>query len=158
MDQLTAEFLKDVYTTIELDDRLEEVEEASRWVYKGGSTPLSQKINNVSGEFKSLVYDLEQTHKIPSINKDLANALKKTQREIEAVPSLKITLAFQPSQEFIKSIVNKYFNNLYQKTVLDISVDPTIIAGCKMEYGGEYQDFSLEKATDEAIQQIVLNK
>lgn len=155
MDEVTKTILSDVYTGDQLIGRLEEVEEASRWVYKGGQSPLSEKILNVSDPFINILRQLEANNKLPTARKDLSSKLKKVAKEIDSIDPVKMTLAFAPSSELLKKIEEKFLADKSGKAILDITVDPQIIGGCIIEYGGEYRDYSLVKQLEGAIEQAV---
>jgi len=155
MDEVTKTILSDVYTAGQLIERLEEVEEASRWVYKGGQSPLSEKILNVSDPFIKIIRQLEEENKLPTARKDLSGKLKKVTKEIDSIDPVKMTLAFTPSTELLKKIEEQFLADKNEKAILDITVNSQIIGGCILEYGGEYRDYSLVKQLEGAIEQAV---
>ena len=57
-EEIFDSITKDVQTTDQRDAFLEQVEETSRWIYKGGKRILSEKIKGmVSEEFRKLVVE-----------------------------------------------------------------------------------------------------
>lgn len=69
-------------------------------------------------------------------------------KQLAALPVIQITLAFQPKEELIKRIQDWFYRTLSTFVVLDIAVNPDIIAGAIVTTNGKYYDFSLEKQTE----------
>ncbi len=64
---------------------------------------------------------------------------------------LNLTLAFEPSQEFLDNIYKWVTKNIGQDLILNISVDPKILGGTVISFGGYYLDYSLSKKLDRAF-------
>lgn len=54
-----------------------------------------------------------------------------------------LTLAINPDLNFLSSLQEWFSNNLEQKVVFDLKVDPQIIGGAKIICREHYRDFSL---------------
>ncbi len=156
-EDIYKKFLENIETTEALNARVEDIEETKRWIYKEGKKPLNEKIKaRVSENFRSLISQLEAADELPSTRKELTAFFKGAIEYAEKIPSVKLALAFLPSQDFLKKISSWLAVELGKKAVVDISVDEKIIAGATIEYDGEYRDFSFAAKLDEVIEQEVM--
>jgi len=158
-EDIYQNFVENILTLEALNDRVEDIEETKRWIYKDGKKPLNEKIKGrVSENFRSLIFQLEAADELPNARKELTAFFKGAIEYAEKIPSVKLSLAFLPSQDFLKKISNWLASELGKKAVVDVSVDETIIAGATIEYDGEYRDFSFAAKLDEVIEQEVMNQ
>ena len=152
-------FVENVLTLEQLNVRVEDIEETKRWIYKLARKPLNEKIkSSVSENFRSLVSQLEVTGELPNARKELTAFFRGAIEYAEKIPSVKLTLAFFPSPEFLKKITSWLSNEIGRKSVVDVSVDEKIIAGATIEYDGEYRDYSFAAKLDEVIEQEIKNR
>lgn len=152
-------FVENTFTTEALNARVEDIEETKRWIYKSAHKPLNEKIkSSVSENFRSLVAQLEVAGELPNARKELATFFKGAIDYAEKIPSVKLTLAFFPSPEFLKKITDWLAAELGRKAVVDISMDEKIIAGATIEYDGEYRDYSFAAKLDEVIEKEIKNR
>lgn len=79
----------------------------------------------------------------PDTNKD--EYLKGLKKELEKLAELKLTLAFEPTGKTLDKIHNWVTNNVGGGVVLEITVNPTILAGAILAYKGKYGDYSLRR-------------
>jgi F0F1-type ATP synthase delta subunit len=87
--------------------------------------------------------------------------LNKLAEAISTLPTVHLTLAVAPKMQLIKTI-SQWFIATYQKTVLlDIKVEPSLMAGSIVEFNGRYKDYSLKKsitASNAADMNTTINK
>lgn len=146
----------DLQTTESLRVFLDDLEEASRWVYKGGSRPLNEKLQGKVGEeFRQKLATLEVSGQIPSSIKELSDFFKELEKILEKTPVLKLKLAFLPTKEFLNKLVDWMKKQTGKKVFFDIEVKEGIIGGCIFEYEGEYRDYSLGSKLEETLEQEV---
>ncbi len=80
------------------------------------------------------------------------------EREIEKLPTLIMYLAFEPNDEALSILgpmVRKTFEN--QSLLIDIKIDPALIAGCGLSFKGVYKDYSLRAKIEVKKEQIMEN-
>lgn len=82
----------------------------------------------------------------------LQNFLKELRSGVESLPVVALTLAFEPKEENIKNISDWFALNLKKEVLLEITVDPKIIAGAVVVFGGNYRDFSVKKILTEKFE------
>ena len=151
-NQLTA----DVRTTEELNALLADIEEASRWVYKGGSKPLSEKLSGkVSEGFRQKLAKLEGAAALPPSAKEMSDFLQNLEKTLEKTPVLKLKLAFLPDAEFLDKLSDWIRKQAGKSVFFDIEVKEDIIGSCILEYEGEYRDYSLGSKLEATLQQEV---
>lgn len=158
-EDIYQKFVEDTPTFEQLNTRVEDIEETKRWIYKSGTKPLNEKIkSSVSENFRSILSQLEVTGELPTARKELTAFFKSAIEYAEKIPVVKLTLAFFPTDEFLKKITNWLEAELGKKSVVDISVDEKIIAGAMIEYDGEYRDYSFATKLDEVIKKEIMNQ
>lgn len=155
-EDIYQNFVENIITLGALNDRVEDIEETKRWIYKAGPKLLNEKIKgHVSENLRSIISKLEVTGDLPNARKELAAFFRGAIEYAEKIPSVKLSLAFLPSLDFLKKISNWLVDELGKKVVVDISVDDKIIAGATIEYDGEYRDYSFAAKLDEVSEQEI---
>jgi len=148
--------LTDINTKEALGDFTGSIHEALSYVYRGGNKLLSEKIlGKVSEPFRQKIIDLEAAGSLPALRREQSDFLKTLLEYCESLPSLKLTMAFIPSQEFVNKLAGWVRGELGKKVILDTALQETIIGGCIFEYGGEHRDWSLEAKLDETLDQEI---
>jgi len=69
------------------------------------------------------------------------DAITEIKTIINNFPEVSVTLAFEPTKETINSISGWFLIHANLPVILDIHVDPRIIAGTIVAYKGKYMDF-----------------
>ena len=157
-EDIYKKFVANIDTTEQLNELVEDIEETKRWIYKAGTKPLNEKVkSHVSENFRSIIAPLEVTGELPNARKELNTFFLEVIKYAEEIPVVKLTLAFFPTDEFLKKITNWLADQVGKKTVVDIGVDEKIIAGSTIEYDGEYRDLSFASKLDEVIEKGILN-
>ena len=67
------------------------------------------------------------------------------EKKLRSLPEIKLGIAFYPSDSFINRISLWFEKEFGQKTILDITVNPKIVAGATIEYKGNWRNFSIAK-------------
>ena len=135
-----SEILSYVYTEEDLSRLLNELE----------NLKASLDANNVDAVLKNKV-----RRKISNVIKrhlqdaDLKNYLDSLMHLLSLMKEVRITLAFEPSQRFVEKLYDFFYEILKkQNYYLKIIVDPKILGGIKLEYGGKYIDLTLKAKID----------
>lgn len=69
--------------------------------------------------------------------------LQKLTEAITTLPVVTITLAFSPRADLVTSISQWFTMNFGRLVILDIKVDPTLMAGSVVSFNGKRKDYSL---------------
>ncbi len=117
---------------------------------------LSQAIYRVNGEEARRIAEEGIDVRIAEIIKtipadDLPTFLNDLKQKINSLPVAKITLSFSPTVSFVKKLHDFLIQNLATMGVVDIKVDPEIIAGLTIELGGKFTDLTVRKKLNEYI-------
>jgi len=75
--------------------------------------------------------------------------ISKLEKKLRSLPEIKLEIAFSPDDNFINKISWWLEKALGQKIILDIIVNPKVVAGAIIEYQGNWRDFSLAKKIDQ---------
>lgn len=73
----------------------------------------------------------------------------KIEKNLLSLPVLRLEIAFKPTDEFIKKLSDWVEKEAQQKVILDIVVNPKVVAGALIEYQGIFRDYSLSKRIEE---------
>jgi F0F1-type ATP synthase delta subunit len=84
-----------------------------------------------------------------SSNAALKDFISQVQEKISSLPTVSLTLAFEPKEDTLKSLSNWFPANINKQVLLDIKVDPEIIAGAYVSYKGKCSDFSIKPVFDQ---------
>lgn len=87
----------------------------------------------------------------PDIKKD--EFLRGLKVAIAKLRELKLTLAFEPTQNSIEKIHDWVRKNVGEGIILDITFNPTIFAGAIVIFEGKYRDLSLRNKFREGFNQ-----
>jgi F0F1-type ATP synthase delta subunit len=82
-------------------------------------------------------------------NSALKDFIGKIQDKISSLPTVSLTIAFEPKEETLKNLADWFPLNIDKQVLLDIKVDPDIIAGAYVSYSGKYSDFSIKPVFDQ---------
>lgn len=146
MEKVFDELIKKIKTKEELIFFLEEVAKARQTIFKDKELLLSKKVEGkVSGEFRELIERLEKEGIISENRRQQSVILEKLEKELQSLPEIKLEIAFSPDDNFLKRISQWFEKELGQKIILDLTINPKIVAGAIIEYRGNWRDFSLAK-------------
>lgn len=106
---------------------------------------LEQAIHTQFGIQQSDIFlKLLREHKLQNGSlQDIQIFLNKIQEILKNLSVVSLTLAFEPSDEVLKSLTQWCALNLQKQVVLDVQIDPHIIAGVKINYNGRFKDYSV---------------
>lgn len=77
--------------------------------------------------------------------------LKGLEEKVAQLRELKLTLSFQPTEEFVDELNAWVIEHLGAGIILDIKVDQKILGGAIITYEGKYRDYSLAKRFDKSF-------
>lgn len=91
-------------------------------------------------QFMNLLHDQNVSVEDNTI---LKNFLNDIQTEIRALPVLSVSLAFEPKEQTLKALSEWFVLNLKRQILLDITVDPQLIAGATISFNGKNGDYTI---------------
>lgn len=127
----------------------EEVDLLLEHLYKGAVGDFDLALKN---DVRAWVSEfLTKAFASPENNKD--EYLRGLKEAIGTLRELKLTLAFEPTQNSIEKIHDWVRKNVGEGIILDITFNPTIFAGAIVIFEGEYRDFSLRNKFREQFEE-----
>ena len=85
---------------------------------------------------------------------DLKAFFETLQQTIAALPVLSLTVAFEPTEHTLQLISEWSLLQLKRQMLLEISVDPLLIAGTTINYNGIFKDFSWKTTFERILSEI----
>ena len=83
------------------------------------------------------------------------DALENWKLEIENLRVLRLTLAYEPSRINIVTYADWIKKTVGADVILDVTVDPKLVAGAQIIWNGKYQDYSLTKTVYAELQRLL---
>jgi len=129
---------------------LEEIDLASDLILKEPKKKLSQKLKGkITPDLVEILEELEKKEKQYQDPQEQIFFLQLLKNHLTSLPKVKIEIAFEPERETLEKISQWFKEKLKKKMILDLRINPKIIGGAKIEYGGKWRDFSLAKKIKE---------
>ena len=92
------------------------------------------------------ILELAEEHNIQLRNGDSANPfLTDIMNMLKSAPTVDITLAFHPTYEQLKGILNWWRTEIEPHVILNLRIDPSLVAGAVIGYKGEITNLSLQE-------------
>lgn len=93
------------------------------------------------------------------INQEKAADLKafftKIQDTINKLPTLSLTIAFEPKEKTLHALSEWFVMNIKKQMLFEITVDPNVIGGATVNYQGKFLDASVKPIFDKTIQAML---
>jgi len=90
--------------------------------------------------------------------KEVQEFLKKIQDIVKDLSVVSLMLAFEPSEETLKSLAQWFVFNVHRQVVFDIQVDRQLIAGIKINYNGKFKDYSLGPVFEKLVSSMLYSQ
>ncbi|HUD44562.1 MAG TPA: F0F1 ATP synthase subunit delta [Patescibacteria group bacterium] len=148
---LFTPFLTQLRTTAEANNVVEQIDEITNMFYKDNQIPISKLL---SDRFPS---DLSSTLEIILKNNNLTEGnptvlktfFERLQTAVRSCDVLSLTLAHNPTQTLLNNLSTYAKQTFGNKTILEINLDPTLIAGAIVTFQGNYLDASIKRKLEE---------
>lgn len=75
--------------------------------------------------------------------------LTELKENLQNIPQVKITVAFAPSDGFLKETSQWLEDEIGEKVIIDLTVNHKIVAGAVIEYQGRYLNLALNKKIEQ---------
>lgn len=93
----------------------------------------------------------------PGSNSALNNFLKTIQETISSLPIAYLILAIEPKEEILKAISDWFTLNLKKQILIDIQIQPNLIAGAVVSFQGKQLNASIKALFDETCSFVLDN-
>ena len=144
-----SEIIHTVHTKKDLDVILRELEKLQKSVYETDTTVFDEALSKYvrSDVAKMIRADLNTQQ----VAKD--EYFKVLDRRLRVLKPLKLTMAFEPSENFEERVHEWATKNIGEFVYIHFVYNPTVVGGALIEYEGKFHDFSLNKTLDELFTQ-----
>ncbi len=76
-------------------------------------------------------------------------------KELDTLRIFKLTLAYEPTRINILTYANWIKKTVGADVILDVTVDPKLVAGAQIVWNGKYQDYSLTEIVYAELQRLL---
>lgn len=142
-----SQIIEQIKTTESADIFKDELELLLKSLYLGSNEFASTLRTKVRAGISNRIQRVISEKDI-NIEKFLKNMLE----SIEKVPSIKLIIAFEPTEEAIDRFHSFVISACQQYVFLDIGYSPEIIGGAVIIYKGKYRDFSFKQIFESEFQ------
>lgn len=132
---------ENVITKQDLVYLLDDINQAQELIYQEGEN-LEQK---VSEQLKEILGQQDL-----SSREQRKKFLSQLKERLQELPQVRITIAFVPSDSFLKEISQWLENEIGDKVIIDLTVNHKIVGGAIIEYQGRYLNLALNKKIKQA--------
>ncbi|OGD09148.1 hypothetical protein A2397_01630 [Candidatus Amesbacteria bacterium RIFOXYB1_FULL_44_23] len=84
-------------------------------------------------------------------NSDLQEFMNKICQKASALPTVTISLAFEPDETILKEFSSWFVLNTNHQVLIDIQIDPSLIAGASITSNGKFHDFSAKSKFNQML-------
>jgi len=102
---------------------------------------------------EELIFFLEEIGQ-KKIEKD--EKISELEKKLWSLPEIRLEIAFSPDDDFLNRVSQWLEKELGKKIILDLTINPRVVAGAIIEYQGNWRDFSLAKKIDKLISEKTL--
>lgn len=146
--QLFIECTKKILTKENLLNFIEEINKRQQSVFK----TKFKEVAEVENENLAFCFKILEKEKIVFESPEKESVfLEELKKYLLGLPLISLQIALLPSDKFLEKISLWLEEELKQKIILDINVNPKIVGGAMIECQGKYLNLSLEKEIDRLI-------
>ncbi len=157
MSKIFEQIAEEINTKEELVVFIEEINALHGFIFKDSHIPLSDRAKNKVDEgFRTYLKELEKGGFLHGSPEEQLSFFENLKSYLSRIPQLKLEIAFSPSDDFFIELRRWFFEKNKHKVIFDITVNPQIIGGAIIEYGGNYRDFSLLEKMNKELSKIKL--
>lgn len=86
---------------------------------------------------------------------ELKACFAKIQETINKLPTLSLTIAFEPKEKTLQALSEWLVMNIKRQMLFEITIDPNVIGGAKINYNGKFLDASVKPTFDKTVQDLL---
>lgn len=151
-DTIYSDFISSIKTTHEAANLSSEIDLLISSLFKSGSEHLDKEINSISIVTSQKIMEIFSKNNFDSHDNEFVKAfLDRLKQLITQLKIIKLTLAFEPSNQTVENIHNFIIKEIGSGYILDIEVSEKILGGAIVIFNGKYNDFTVEKSLNEAF-------
>jgi len=155
MEEIFEKLVEKIITEEEFVFFLDQLSILRRFLFLQTQIPLSERLKNkIDEKLRKEIGKLEKEKILPSSPEEQSSFFKELENFLLKIPKVKLEIAFEPSEEFISKVKEWFKEKIKKRVILDISVNPKIVGGARIEFQGKWRDFSLEKEIEKLYGRI----
>jgi len=155
MEEIFEKLSEKIITEEDLVFFLDQLSIVRKFLFSQTHIPLSERLKSkIDEKLRKEIEKLEKEKILPSSPEDQSSFFKGLENFLLKIPKVKLEIAFEPSEEFISKVKEWFKEKIKKRVILDISVNPKIVGGAKIEFQGKWKDFSLEKEMEKLYGRI----
>jgi F0F1-type ATP synthase delta subunit len=142
------DLISTTYTKDDLDTLYYEIDELLEGLYESGEESFDRVLEDVvrvkiADQLKNLLQETKMSK---------SDILKKLRGELDNIELLRLSLAYEPSRKSVRNISRWVKANISNYVVIDTHYSKQVMAGCVVEYKGNYIDYSLKNEFKSLVQ------
>lgn len=147
-----SDILSNIKTVDEANRAAIEIDTLLDALFKTESNAFEKALNSISVIHKDQLKKTFLKNNINSENQaNIKECLTALREEVRKLKTLKLSLAFQASQNLIDNLFAWVVKNIGEGCILDIEADKAILGGTIIVYEGRYIDLTLKKTLEEVF-------
>jgi F0F1-type ATP synthase delta subunit len=155
MEEIFEKLSEKIITEEDLVFFLDQLSILRRFLFLQTQILLSERLKNkIDEKLRKEIEKLEKERILSSSPEEQFSFFKELENFLLKIPKVKLEIAFEPSEEFISKVKEWFKEKIKKRVILDISVNPKIVGGAKIEFQGKWKDFSLEKEIEKLYGRI----
>lgn len=89
---------------------------------------------------------------------EIQNFLKKLQESISALPTVTLTVPFEPTEDSLRAFSEWFLLTLKKQFLITIEVDKSLLAGARVTYKGKFKEYSFREKFTAVMDQYLKEK
>lgn len=154
--EIVSIFANNLFSTRQLYQLIDQLNNLVKDLYHNKIGTINAKIDGaLPANLVGLFQEIETKNLEPTGDEGQKRFLEELVAQLKKLTLAKVTLAFEPNDEFVAKLSSEITGIVGKKVIIDISVEPKIVGGLLLEYQGHYRDYSLRSKVDEFVKQRV---
>ena len=135
---------------------LDQITTVERFLFKDRQGTIRQKASDfLSANLVSIFAEIEERGLEPEGDSGQMQFLKGLATYLRDLPQVKVTMAFEPTNNFVAKLNSEISNVVGKKVILDMIINQYIIGGAIFEYNGRVSEQTLAGRLDEVIEDLI---
>lgn len=130
---------------------LDDINQAREVIYKKKKGKLSDKTQNIASKKLRNTIEKQEERGNLKTRPQQEEFLDQLENYFKNLPQIQLTLAFSPSDSFLEEISQWLKNQIGQRTIINLTVNPEIVGGAIIDHEGHHLDLALSKKIKESI-------
>ncbi len=150
------DLISETVTHEEVADLLSQLSALRQSIFKTGGKDLKYLLETEVGVALAAAIKADMAELVDkySDSEFLMNLFNGIESKLKSIPVIGLELAFEPSRVFLKQVKENLTGFFGRQAVIALIVDPGVIGGARITFGGKYADFSLATKWDEVWKEI----